>query len=301
LAGAARQAGLAPVFPVLEPGGDFWDLSFLRLALSGLERRSPDLVNDLALAAAAPTGTRPLDWGIGGPERWPAARPYQTPVGSQDHLGLRLYDWYQALARAILGRSLPLFLLEAGGMQAGMDPVQHASRALAIARLLAGSPAEEGGESLEPIPAEVAAGCFWLLSAAPGSRQAAEAFFPPSGEPLPAVNALRSLAGQASPAAKRSPAPTAARDARTTPAALSHYLLLPAYDWGVDEWHLEALLPFIHLARPALGFSLAEACLARRVTVAGGVQAYPPEAIASLQAAGCQVERILPDGTILAQ
>src|SRR5512147_276141 len=67
IANAALQAGLIPVFPPLEPGGDYWDTAFLRLALEGLERRGQEeLLQELHLSAYAWADERPLEWGAGG-------------------------------------------------------------------------------------------------------------------------------------------------------------------------------------------------------------------------------------------
>ena len=46
--------GLTPVLPPLEPGGDFWDTSFLRLTLRGIKRRAQSmLIEKLAIGAYA--------------------------------------------------------------------------------------------------------------------------------------------------------------------------------------------------------------------------------------------------------
>jgi hypothetical protein len=81
---------------------------------------------------------------------------------------------------------------------------------------------------------------------------------------------------------------------------ISHYLLLPIYGWGVPEWHLDAVRPFIKEFHPTIGFSLDEASHAVRVTVVGGVQAYSDQDLQPLIHAGCIVERITVDGTIVA-
>jgi hypothetical protein len=85
-------------------------------------------------------------------------------------------------------------------------------------------------------------------------------------------------------------APIHAAGARLHP--IAHYLLLPAYDWGIADWHLNLVRPFIKKHRPAIGFSLAEAACAVRVTVVGGPRDFPDSALDELRAAGCQVERL---------
>jgi hypothetical protein len=81
---------------------------------------------------------------------------------------------------------------------------------------------------------------------------------------------------------------------------IAHYLLLPIYEWGIADWHLEAIRPFIKRHRPTVGFSLEEASHAVRVTVIGSQQIFPDEALETLSRSGCQVDRIAGDGTSIA-
>jgi hypothetical protein len=81
---------------------------------------------------------------------------------------------------------------------------------------------------------------------------------------------------------------------------ISHYLLLPTYEWGVSEWHLDVAKPFIKKYAPTVGFSIQEASLAARITVVGGPQTFSEEALDSLREKGCSVERISGDGTSIA-
>ncbi len=72
LAEVAAKAGLNPVFPPLEPGGNYWDTAFLHTALQSLLRRKKHaLIDHLTLSAFAWSNERSLNWGAGGPERWP--------------------------------------------------------------------------------------------------------------------------------------------------------------------------------------------------------------------------------------
>lgn len=382
----ALEAGLTPVFPPLAPGGDYWDLSFLRSALRGLRRRgSAGLLESLVLSAEAWVGEHALDWGAGGPERWPGARAYYTPPGAQDAAGFRIFDWYLAAAREELGHALPVILLRAGQLNTGIvcsDPdvgpaatedataggaslaasIRHARQNQAIARLL-DEPAEAPGmresEPIDPemvtaasysgeagaIPAEVLACCFWLLTAERGHPAETEAWFPPAGQVLPVVGAFHQWREARFPAqppldpdpgpeaeaapgeAKESPASpepapeggvvtasepeagveadkaetqTSAAAAATKAAAFDHYLLLPLYAWGAANWDLTLIQPILQSAHPTIGFSLAEARLARRVTVVGDSGAVSSEALAMLRRSGCQVERLLEDGTLVA-
>lgn len=353
LAETALSAGLIPVFPPLEPGGDYWDTAFLRAALQGLQRRGHTrLLRSLVLGAYAGVESRPLDWGAGGPERWPGTRPYFTPTGQQDQRGFYIFDWYLTLSQAVLGDPRPVLLFGAGSrllarQGAGAEEAGevHMLENLALARLLTGASAVENtaapldlaalfpSGSPEPVPAEVLACNFWLLAAGPESPGNRQAWFQPDGSVLPIVNALThwnsrlpaaARAGLDRLPAKHSPAASAAQPGAASFAAapppgdppagkppagkppagkphpLAHYLLLPTYEWGIADWHLEAIRPFIKRHRPVVGFSLEEAALAEQVTVIGGLQSFSDEALEKLAHAGCRVERIAGDGTSIA-
>ncbi|MDX1436866.1 MAG: hypothetical protein R3335_08650, partial [Anaerolineales bacterium] len=58
----AIESGLRPVFPPLEPGGDYWDTAFLRSALQAIQRRgSHDLQRRLSISAYAWPDNLPLN------------------------------------------------------------------------------------------------------------------------------------------------------------------------------------------------------------------------------------------------
>jgi hypothetical protein len=300
LAEAAQQAGLTPIFPPLEPGGDYWDTAFLWAALKSMQRRaSAQLLETFALSAYAPAHARPLNWGAGGPERWPATRPYITPPGSQDQCGFRIFDWYLAISQAVLGQSRPLVLC-------GVT-CTHAEQVLTIAPRLAGQdPAESTDlvEPLEPIPPAVLACNFQILPTSSEMPNPA-AWFTAAGHALPPAVALRQWTahqkGQVQPTVPLDSQYRAANQPSVTDRQpIMHYLLLPAYEWGIADWHLEVIRPYIKKYRPTIGFSLAEAAHAVRVTVIGGPQSFPEAALETLQAAGCHVERICGSGTEIA-
>ncbi len=281
LAEIAWQAGISPIFPPLEPGGSYWDTAFLRTALTTLQRRKPELVRGgLALSAYAWTHGRSLDWGAGGPERWPSARPYLTPAGSQDQRGFRIFDWYRAVTQAALGADLPVVLLESGS-QAGQ--AIDSANADVIARLLARETVTDPGDPeniLDPLPDCVFAAALNL----PGNPQ--EENF------LAITAALQKVRGETLAKA----APLGLNNSHPIP----HYLLLPCFEWGVSEWHLDAIKPFVRKYKPAVGFSIEEAALAATVTVIGNDHEIPESALNQLRQAGSQVERIEARGTSLA-
>lgn len=316
LAERVLQAGLTPVFPPLEPGGDYWDTTFLQAALRGLQRRgSTALLDSLILGALAWTHDRPLDWGAGGPQRWPLSYPYSTPPGSQDQRGFHIFDWYMQISASELGTARPIILLRAGIAPQVHAPLpdlqQHAEASLAIARALA-APAGDGDLS---IPAEVQACNFWLLAAAPGSPYCNQAWVQPDGGRLPAATALRrwqagrmAAASQAehekSAPATKSPvvkqADRAAQTASPQPRPITHYLLVPLYAWGIAEWDMESIRPVIEKFHPTVGFSVEEACLADRVTIAGGSKAFSEADFQRLRDAGCSLEILETGGGLVA-
>jgi hypothetical protein len=341
LAEIAHTEGLVPVFPPLEPGGDYWDLAFLQMALRGLARRQRgNWLEELVLGAYAWVNARPLDWGTGGRDRWPGARPYFTPPGVQDHLGFRIFDWYEDILREELGKPLPILLLRAGALPKEFPDVdkesalKHGQVNLAIAQLLAG---DEAG--YEPIPEQIQACNFWLLASEPGNKYSPHAWFQPDGSRLPVVELFRQWVGaqpweieaqgdsevsngqgddEMPPQVDEDEYSTATEEHQSTPPdnpdppqvktthiepgrhPINHYILLPLYAWGAGEWDLEVIKPMMKDTHPTVGFSLAEARLARRVTVVGGPGAITDETLEMLREAGSRVERLFPDGTLIA-
>jgi hypothetical protein len=194
LAETAIQAGLIPVFPPLEPGGDFWDTAFIRLAAQSLRRRkNVKIPEPWVLSCYAWASNRSLDWGAGGPERWPGARPYGSPDGEQDHRGFRIFEWYHALAQAEIRQSCSVLILGAGcqlgdhddPLSPPIDEITHAWQNIEIARKMC-----EPAEAPDGVSAEILACNFWLLTASPDSPYARNAWFQPRGRPLPVVGAF---------------------------------------------------------------------------------------------------------------
>jgi hypothetical protein len=301
LAITAVNSGLIPVFPPLEPGGDYWDTAFLRTAFEGLARRNQKhLLERMAISGYARTNGHPLSWGSGGPERWPAAHPYDTPDGCEDQRGFRIFDWYLALSEAVFGRRLPMILFGCHPDEAGngnqVPAGEHTSLNLLITRLLMGEQLD-----YDPIPTEVLACNFWLLAAEQDHPGISAAWFKPDGSHLPIVDALRQWAeahqwfpissGRSDPVHLKSPLPNR---------PISHYLLLPSYDWGSADWHLEMIRPYVKKHHPTIGFSPAEAVHAQRVTILGDPNKVPNSVLDALTTAGCQVIDLRGDGTTIA-
>lgn len=303
-----EEAGLIPVFPPLDPGGDYWDTVFLKSALNGMVRRGCNkLLNKLHLSAYPTIFGKPLSWGTGGPERWPRTQPYATPRGQEDQRGFHIFDWYLAIADSVLGKRSPIILLSAGKMGAvdySMSVEEHAQRVMNIINLLHVKPSQKPrtanqGHS-DPVPAEVICCNFWLLAANQHSDDENWAWYGEEGDTLPIVGNLRNWA-----AANLIKSSSIASNKAANPLPLSgqpipHYLLLPRYEWGIAEWHLEVIRPFVIKYQPTIGFSLDEASHAKRVTVIGGQGSFPDDELDRLRSSGCEVERISGDGTSIA-
>ncbi len=173
---AALQAGLTPVFPPLQPGGDYWDTVFLRAALNGLHSRGHDpLAQRLALSAYALDHQDEPTWGQGGPECWPDSRPYQVTPGSQDQRGFHIAAWYLAAAEVALGYRPPILLLQ-------VNAPTYISQQAAL-------------------PPEVLACSFWLLAANPEAPWYTHSWFTPAGKPQPGARFLHNWLNAKAPTA----------------------------------------------------------------------------------------------------
>ncbi len=303
----ALQAGLLPVFPPLEPGGNFWDTAFLRLALESLERRKQNqFLDHLTLSAYAWTHNKPLDWGSGGPERWPETRPYFTPAESQDQRGFRINEWYQAICQAVLQKAAPVILFQAGlpGLPSTKIDAVETTLYTEIANLCVGTITAEDEQNsalLEPIADSVIACNFWLLCAASGSPDQNHALFAADGTPRPAGVVLREWVQKnnyvtRSTNVNENSFPTGKLSAHP----LRHYLLLPDYPEGLSDWDWNVIRGFVKKHQPTVGFNMAEAALAEQVTLIGGDQIFQEDDLDQLRRAGCRVEWIRGDGMSIA-
>jgi hypothetical protein len=309
LAENAVQAGLTPVFSPLQPGGDYWDTAFLHAALQSIQRRGAQYIAEkLVLGAYAWSGNRSLNWGAGGPERWPGATPYQTKPGSEDHLGFRIFDWYLALYQSVLGKPGKVILIGAGSklgdiLQPDNKPVDeqlHTKINLYIAQLFSASSPETLPAGIEPVSNNVLACNFWLLTAAPEDPDVTQAWFQPDGSVLPSVTQLRQWVSSSTNARRRTDTLDDLFHPRTSAKPIQHYLLLPSYAWGISGWHFELIRPFVQKYLPTIGFSILEATQASKVTILGNLSGFPANTLDTLLNSGCMVEQIEGDGTELA-
>jgi len=312
LAESATQLGMVPVFPPLEPGGSYWDTTFLQSIMQSIVRRQKTkLLDTLVIAAYAWTHGKPLSYGSGGPERWAGARPYFTPEDEEDQRGFHIYEWYQTIIESVLGRSLPIMLLGVGmpgndlsDIAFKINPSEHASINMAITQALNGEDVADpsaNGKTISALPEYILCVNFARLAATEDTPASKYAWFQPGSKNLPVVGALRQW--QSSKSINYSPVP-ATKSVSSAPVDntrfIGHYILLPSYEWGVSDWHLDVVKPFVKKYQTTVGFSIDEAKHAARVTVIGNTQSIPEDTVDQLRLAGCLVERISGDGTSIA-
>lgn len=299
LAKAVMEAGMTPVFPALEPGGDYWDTAFLRGALQALQERSEkDLLETMALGAYAWMEDKSMTWGAGGPEAWPATMPYYTPKESEDQRGFRIFDWYNAISRAVLGKELPIVMVAVGVQRVADKPrdAMMGTRAINIAKTLE---RDADPNKNNAVPANVLACNLWLLSAGPEIAYEHSAWFKLNGKPTKIGEewlawkypdlADKSISKEAAvelpistPKAQKTSLPAA------TSNAISHYLLLPPS----AEWPMAAIRSFIQDHGATVGTSEQEAANAGRVTLAGELEAFSDDLIRNLISAGCTIDHL---------
>ena len=268
--------GLKPIFPPLEPGGDYWDTAFLRTALGSLQRRGKgDLLQNLTLGLYQWSYGKSLDWGTGGPDVWTSAQPYNTSASSQDHRGFRINEWYSAICRDVIGTELPMLVL-AGGIspqsetgKPGIDPDLEAITE--ILELVRSDELPDGVLNIALDPHTVAEGL----------RDSWETIIE---KPSPSKR-IRDKVKKLFAAEETSTSNTIHRK------IISHYVLLPmtnerniAQDW-VDVG------PFALAVKPVVGFSVGEAQFAERVTIIGSETDIPATVDDQLRNVGCDVNR----------
>lgn len=323
LADITIDEGILPIFSPLEPGGDYWDLAFLRSALRSLKRRGKDeLIKRLILGTYTWAGNKPLEWGMGGRKRWPGAKPYCEFNGIQDQKGFRIFDWYSEVCEEELGKKLPVIMLRMGSLigdaseknKEPINEVTHGNKSVIISRLLAKEDHFE--EVYGEVPDYVLAGNFWLLAANKNSVYSRQAWYQPDGRELPVVEMMqlwaKSFRYNAVPITEedlermgenwRLPRLNDCRNGTNSKTlhVINHYLLIPTYTWGDSVFELSGLKTFIKEKKPTIGFSVSEARLASRITILDNGRIFSNNVLSMLQSAGSIVEKISPDGTLIA-
>lgn len=327
------EFNLNPVFSPLEPGGDYWDTAFLRGTLQSLQRRGKTvLIDKLIVGAYAASGIRPLDWGAGGPERWPGSRPYYTPAQDQDQRGFCIFDWYRTIVKAVLGKSLPMILFGVGSPGLFVDnglglkaqpPLDNVQRNVALLQYIADIPQTMFLDGMAP---DILACNFWLLSASEGDSQVPQAWYLPSGQASPIVGVIRQLRSGTSIAPdslptksqkfskeeiSSSPLPEISLGKEQSSSMqnyvseiqnhpIARYLLLPVNENGSIDLSIEKIYPFVKKHNMTIGFSIEEAALASQVTVLENEHKVPLLLLEQLRASGSKVVVLSGSGMELA-
>lgn len=300
LAQEAVRIGLTPVFPPLMPGGSYWDTSFFKSSIQSLQRRGQhSLLEKMAAGSYAYSFGHELTWGEGGPEKWNLVRPYFTPADSQDQRGFNNYTWLESIAASLGVKNMPIIQFAAGIKQPDSyySPEVHCEIVHSILNKI--NIVEDATDSTP-----ILASNFWLLAADPASEEYPQAWIKSDAEVLPAVRILTPKAKSqksSEPVVREDKTPVSVDlDMDDDQHPIDHYVLLPRHAWGVSEWHLDAIRPFILKYQPTVGYSIQEAALARRVTVIDGDKSFSAEVISMLRSNGCVVDEISGDGTSIA-
>lgn len=269
---AQASAGLYPCLPALEPGGDYWDTSFLKQLLQSLHRRDEDAVlRSMRLGVYAWTFGRSLTWGSGGPLSWPDTKPYQTPIGSEDQMGMNIFEWYQAIAEECLGEPLPMVVIAGGpgpefeGLDRGSDPIQVT--VLDITRSLI------GGE----IPPYVENFAFYILATSRNQEISEFAWYRDPRQESAVAEAVQNYLDKSivpsQPAHKKNH---------------QNFYLFPK-ESIVDEAMLQKTYEHAILTKGILGFSIKEAQKAANVYLVGREESFSQSIRKDLAQAGCKV------------
>lgn len=311
LANLALYHGLIPLLPPLEPGGCYRDTTFFRALIESLIRRHEmDLIQNLAIGSYAWTFGRSLNWGAGGPQRWPKSHSHALNPSVQDQRGFRTYDWYQSIVHALLGKSVPVILFEMGICQ---DPLitldTHSynpqdSTFITAGRLLEREVMRDPQNPtahLEPLPDEIVAGNFWLLSADSFSPYLMQAWFRQDGSHSAQVDEwIRWMQiTRSCPDEKRNdPFWTANSDYRHSQVCIN--FLPPVYEWDASEYHLDFTHPSMNKYPASSGFPKDEPAFSSRMAVIEDEQTYTESLVDRLRINGAVVDRIGKSGTSIA-
>ncbi len=291
----ADQSGLTPIFPPLQPGGDYWDISFLKKVLASVkQRKAIEFLTDLHLAVSGQTFLHPIDYGKGGSSKWQSSKPYIESKTNQSHIGFNTWEWYLEIVQEQLNATPKVLLFWYGAgdvLQNKLDPNVDLETVIKLTEI---STDFTPGENL---PDHIIACNLWILGSE-GKPMSHEINIEPQHEKslLEKIKSLRIKW-------KKDTNPTdynLSKKVADWIYPIDHYLLLPKYDWGISEHILEKVRPIIQDSKPTLGFSLLEASNARKVTVWNENYAFKDNDLKILHDAGCEVEELQISGINLA-
>lgn len=296
LAEIAANYGIHPILPPLVVAKEYWDTAFLRLFLESLLRRRTFWLFDRIILSAYTEihdPSRPLDWGAGGPERWPSHKPFQQSANTQDHRGLYIFEWYNAIAQAILGKQLPIMLFEPPlSYSANIAPDALLERRLQVYRRFMSFQSKNSGkeENLsEGLSENILCFVYNKLSATSSDEKSPLDWFSADGFPAEiaeqAEEINRSFLHQIH---------------NSTSQPIDHVLLLPMQDESALHQQLERLQPFLLQVQPLISFSIEEASQAKTVCIPEDCNSFYENEIKHLQDQGCRIQIISTSGTTFA-
>ena len=297
--------GLVPVFPPLEPGGDYWDTSFLRSSLIGmLTRRKTNLLENMVLGTYGYVNETGWNWGRGGPDRWPESRPYSFPTESEDHRGFFIHQWYSEIARAVTGIDIPTIQLRVGRTSKPLVNFTLHSDVKDFYRIYKYLSCANKSEPKQATQSDfLLANCFWLLSAEQTSHFNRAALFSSDGQPsLSAQMLLRIL--QEEPGAHFLESKFSISNEETLQISafpLPLYVLLPKNITNLSKPWLNDVHSLFPEKRIPMGNSPLDASLARKVFLAGNPSEYSDTQLQFIQKAGCELVACSDSGIEIAQ
>jgi len=292
LARACIGNSIKPIFPLLMPGGSYWDTAFLENALTILAtEENKAIIDQMVISACGWTFGRDLDWGTGGKARWSNTKPYSSIAGEEDQKGFRCVEWYQEISLKILGKKLPCLVLDAG-LENHIPEDASADQFIKIARLSAGENVEKNvGQHEMYVPlSQDTIGCllgfnlnrFFARKSVAGSPE----------EALERV--LYQWIEQNDEITKSSNQINQDNHVDTSSGLNKRVILLPEKESLRDVSWKKALDQYLHRYPARVIYSTAEARRSVHVLALGDENQFTEESLEELRTFGAHVRRVLP-------
>jgi hypothetical protein len=315
IASLAIKEGINPIFPPLQPGGDYWDLVFLQACLRNLiQKKQTEILEKFLLGAFAYTFGHNFDWGRGGPTRWQGVKPYFCPPDQQDHLGINIGQWYQSIIKAELGNNTPIFLLGVGDITPGQNrpildeefSLQYTTRNFELFNLFY----KDGINQLSSDQFEgIYTAIFNLFPETQTYPFSDSTWISSDGQQFPIIHRIQEWISQQTYYLNESGInsinihPETSGQTSVQPVQdklIQNYLLMPLYTWGVADWELDSVRKFILKEHPTLGYSVEEAKLASTVTIFEPKPGMMDSVSSLLTDAGCKINILNLNGMRIA-
>lgn len=307
LAKTTINLGMTPFFPAMIPGGQYWDTVFLQQSLEEIKKRDAvEILSKLGISAYGWSWGKSLDWGAGGIERWPKTKPYRIPLDSQDQRGLRTYEWYQSVARKVIGKNCPIILLQMGlvnepvfstsSNDINKNNINNAETNIKLIQLLNNENVlelESSSELLQPISDMVICGNIWLMSCnSLQQKYKGYAWWNEDGNlaEMPA-SVLRSIQASSKNVSERDGILMFGKSAGDNH-PISRYLFFASLEDFLQNEHRWDVQEYLMRYQPTIGFSLNEAAQAAIVDIGSDENQVPESVLEALRECGCSVRRL---------